>query len=220
MCRFVAVIATNDIPLEPYLNFLKYQAEYGKRSPHGDGFGYWIKAKDGEYYYRTTVPVWKTTLSITKGYLAFFHARKRGESGAPVNINNVHPFVHEGAVFMHNGIVEFEKHPKAIGTTDTESFFLTLLDMNVLRGLKHIVITHPFESLNFVMYKDEKIYIFRYAKVRKNYFTLFIKKEEDRIIISTEKNEDSWREVKNGELITIVPELKLSSSCIFPDMCH
>jgi glutamine amidotransferase len=219
MCRFVAVIARENMEMRKYLEFLKRQASNGKRSPHGDGFGYWILG-DSEYFYHSTTPVWKHTIPIPNGRIAFLHARKRGKTGAPIEINNVHPFIYQGSVFMHNGIVDMPRHPKASGTTDTESYFLTLLDMGIERGLKYIAKYHEFSSLNFVMYKNEEIHIFRLANKLPDYFTIFIKESEKHILISTESDGSEWREVKNGELIRISNELNIHSNCIFPDRCH
>lgn len=220
MCRFLALISKEDINLRDYLNFLKKQAEEGKRAPHRDGFGYWILSEKGEYYYRTTIPAWEFEGTLPKGHIAFFHARKRGKTGAPVGLLNVHPFIHRDTVFMHNGILSVEKHPRALGDTDTESFFLTLLDIGIEEGLKHIVENEKFTSLNFVMYKEGKIHIFRLASKLQDYFTIFLREDENKIVISTEKMDVNWREVQNGEMITILENLKIRSNCVFPDMCR
>ncbi len=218
MCRFVAVLSMKDIDLEPHLDFLKYQAKNGKRAPHKDGFGYWILSENGEHYYRSTIPAWEHAGSLPKGSVAFFHARKRGLHGAPVSILNVHPFIKNGAVFMHNGLLKIDRHPMALGDTDTESFFLKILEEGIDNTLKSLE-KKSYTSLNFVMWDRARLIIFRAAKRLKNYFTIFIKKEESRIIISTEGDE-SWREIKNGEMIIIQRDLSFETRCIFQDMCH
>ena len=219
MCRFVAVISRRDIPLKEYMELLKHQAREGKRGPHKDGFGFWILSKRGEHHYRSTLPAWEFVGDLPSGHVAFLHARKKGLTGAPVDISNVHPFIRNGYVFMHNGAVNVKRHPKSIGTTDTESFFLTLLDMGLDKGLKHIVENFSFMSLNFVMWDGKNVIALHQAKRMMNYFTIFMKKEDDKIIISTEGDE-SWYEVKNGEMIIIHPNLSFETRCIFPDMCR
>ncbi len=219
MCRFVAVISKDDINLEPYLNFLKLQAKEGKRAPHGDGFGFWILSDNGEHYYRTTMPAWKYRGSLPEGKIAFLHARKRGLEGAPISILNVHPFLYDGRVFMHNGSLKIEKHPKALGNTDTESFFLKLMDLGLEKALQNVKKRGNFSSLNFVMWDGGKIIIFRAARRRENYFTIYIKRDGNKIIVSTE-GDDSWEEVKNGEMVIIHRDLSSETRCIFRDMCH
>ncbi len=219
MCRFVAVISKQNTDLNPYLDFLKIQAKEGKRAPHGDGFGFWILSDDGEHYYRTTAPAWKYHGSIPKGRIAFFHARKKGRNGAPISILNVHPFLYDGKVFMHNGSLKIDKHPRALGGTDTESFFLNLADVGLEKGLEKIRKMENFTSLNLVMWDGENTIIFRAARKRENYFTIYMKKENDKIIVSTE-GDDSWIKLKNGEMIIIHKDLSSEAHCIFPDMCH
>jgi glutamine amidotransferase len=219
MCRFVAVISKEDIDLERYLELLKVQSSEGKRGPHRDGFGFWILSDGGEHYYRTTLPAWEFAGYIPEGHIAFFHARKRGLKGAPVDISNVHPFIKDGYVFMHNGSVKIKKHPKSIGSTDSESFFLTLLEKGIEVGLNYIRDNFSFTSLNFVMWDGNKMIIFRLAKIMKNYFTIFMKEESERIIISTE-GDTSWKEIGNGEMVIIHRDLSSETRCIFPDMCH
>ena len=219
MCRFVAVISKEDMPLQPYFSFLLEQAKNGKRAPHPDGFGFWIKSRKGEYAYKSTLPIWENDITIPNGKIGFFHARKRGEKGADVDIKNVHPFIREG-VFIHNGFLNIPKHPMAIGNTDTESFFLTLLEYGVKEGVKRIIKNYDFKSLNFVMYYKEKLYVLRLAKKLQDYFTIFIKRDNEKIVISTEKYNNSWEEVKNGELWIINLGLEIEKSCICQDMCH
>ena len=218
MCRFVAVISKDDIPLQPYFSFLLMQAKKGKRAPHPDGFGFWIKS-DGEYIYKSTLPIWENNISVSHGKIGFFHARKRGESGAKVDIRNVHPFIHSG-VFMHNGILSIPKHPKAIGDTDTESFFLTLLEYGIKEGIEKVIANYKFKSLNFVMYYKEKIYVLRLARELQDYFTIFLKRERNKIIISTEKDEREWEEIGNGELWVINPGLQIEKFCVYQDICR
>ncbi len=220
MCRFVAVLSSEDINLREYFNFLKKQALEGKRAPHRDGFGYWILSKNGEHYYRTTLPAWNFKGALPKGHVAFFHARKRGKTGAPVEIDNVHPFIRRGSVFMHNGTLHIHKHPRAVGDTDTESFFLTLLDHGIEEGLKSIVENEEFTSLNFVMYRGEDLYIFRLAIKAESYYSIFIKENSSEIVISTEEMGAGFRKMRNGEMLIISKDLKVDSYCIFPDMCH
>jgi len=219
MCRFVAVISKQDINLDPYLALLKNQARKGKRSPHKDGFGFWILSTKGEYYYKSTLPAWDFLGSLPSGYVAFFHARKRGLKGAPVNLSNVHPFLRDGHTFMHNGLVNIDWHPRSIGMTDTESFFLTLLEKGLEKGLRYVRENFSFRSLNFVMWDGKNVIVFRLAKSMKSYFTVFMKKVDDRVIISTEGDE-SWYKIRNGEMIIIHNDLSFETHCIFPDTCH
>ena len=218
MCRFIAVLSPKPISLEPYLEMLKEQARNGKRNPHPDGFGYWILG-DKEWYYRSASPVWEFVGSLPKGRVAMLHARKRGNRGAPVSITNVHPFLCKNSVFMHNGFIDIPPRDDACGATDSESFFLTLLEMGIEEGVKDVIKRFPIVSANFVMWHQGRMIIFRYARKMEDYFTIWFKKGET-LVISTEGGGEGWVEVKNGEMWIIDKNLEFEIRCIFPEMCR
>ena len=218
MCRFVAFISSENIPAGPFLEELKRQAREGKRAPHLDGFGYWILGEK-EHIMKTTLPAWEFSGEVPRGRIGMLHARKRGERGAAVELRNVHPFQHRGAVFMHNGLVEVERHPCAAGDTDTESFFLNLLEHGVEEEIRRVS-RGDYASMNFVMWKDGKLFIFRTARKLQDYFSIWIKRG-DPVVISTERfGVGEWEEVRNGEMWLIGENLEIETRCIFQDTCR
>ncbi len=195
MCRFVAVISKT--PFEPtkYIDMLKHQARYGEKAPHKDGWGAYLRTENGDILHKETVPVWLSNETFPRAYILMAHARKKGQ-GAKVAICNTHPFVCGDAVFMHNGLIKIEKHPLAKGDTDSESAFLTLLSSDLdefKKRLKAFAQTHEYRALNFVMLYDAKLIVVRSANANEDYYSIYFKRDGDRIVISTE--------LENGELM-------------------
>ena len=217
MCRFMAVISTKSFDPEPYIKELERQAESGKNSPHGDSWGLWLKTDNYEILHRETSPIWDRKIKFPEGRILLAHARKKGEKGAEVSLKNTHPFLRGNAVFMHNGVVKIKKHLYAQGNTDSESYFLHLLDMGILSGVRYVAENYKFISLNCVIYRDGKIYVVRVTPKNDKYHTIFLKKEESRIAISTEGDGVL---VPNGKALIIDENLKIEERNIFPHKYH
>ncbi len=168
----------------PYLEYLKEMAEHGMRARHGDGWGLWAR---GEYdiHHRETVPIWNSKIpQFPEVKILFAHARKKGEKGAKVAIENVHPFVHRGSVFMHNGFVDIS-NPHAPGETDSESFFINIVERELESAISTLSSLNVV-AMNFVMYHQGKIWVMRYARKLEDYYTIYLSSSDGRIIISTE----------------------------------
>ncbi len=213
MCRFIVVISKEEFETEPYIQELELQAREGKKSPHGDGWGVWLKGR-GEMLYKETSPIWERRVKFPKARILIAHARKRGKGGARVALENTHPFVHASAVFIHNGIVRIERHLYAKGGTDSESYFLHLLDLGIVEGVRFIANNYHYTSLNSVMYRNGRLYVIRVTPDGDDYHTVFLRKENGRVVISTEGEGEL---LPNGTVVTITPELKISRRSIFPD---
>ncbi len=211
MCRFLAVMAKDAFEPEPYIRELEMMALNGNHAPHPDGWGIWLRGR-GELYHRDTRPVWESEIpEFPRAKVILVHARKRG-TGAPISVENVHPFVRNGAVFMHNGLVRVDAEG-ACGGTDSERLFIALLrdfegTLGALRGME-------VTAANFVMYRDNRLYIFRYATKELDYYTLYIRREHGRVIVSTEGD---GMPVENGALCIIDPELNVECERVFRDI--
>ncbi len=214
MCRFIAVIGQNEFEVERYIDMLEYMAKNGKRAPHKDGWGVWIKNSRGEFIHKETLPIWERKIrEFPKAKILFAHARKKG-SGASIGLTNTHPFIRDDAVFMHNGVAVVE-HPDVLGDTDSEKLFMHLIEGDVIQKLQGLSKTE-FSSMNSVLYRHGEIYVIRFARKLLDYYTIFVKKLEDRIIISTE-NPGGGEEMKNETVVKIKPDLEIEYHLIFPD---
>ena len=214
MCRFIAVIGQEEFKVENYIDILEYMAKNGKRSPHKDGWGIWIKNRRGEYIHKETTPIWERKIEdFPKAKILFAHARKKG-SGASIGLTNTHPFIRDGAVFMHNGVAVVE-HPDVLGDTDSEKLFMHLIEGDVIQKLRELS-SSKFSSMNSVLYRDGEIYVIKYARKLLDYYTIFIEQREDRIIISTE-NLGCGEEIPNKTVLKITPYLNVEYLPIFPD---
>ncbi|NPA75305.1 MAG: glutamine amidotransferase [Euryarchaeota archaeon] len=203
-------MAKSEFDPYPYIEQLRETAEHGKSHPHPDGWGVWLKARN-VVYHRETAPIWESHIpAFPRAKIMFAHARKKGK-GAPVAIENVHPFVRRGAVFMHNGFVKVDAEGTD-GETDSEKLFVNLLrDFDgTLRALENTELT----SANFVMYRDGKLYVLRYALKSEDYYSIYLKKESDKIIIATEGDGEL---VPNRHLCIIDSELNVECRQVFPD---
>ncbi|MCD6276424.1 MAG: class II glutamine amidotransferase [Thermoplasmata archaeon] len=217
MCRFIAVMSSNPFDPEPYLTELEKQARYGKNSPHGDGWGIWLKDDKREILHKEIVPIWESDFKFPYAKIMIAHARKKGREGARKSLLNTHPFIKNNSVFIHNGMVKLERHLYSVGETDSESYFLYLLDMGLLRGLQFISENYFFTSLNSVLYKDRKMYVIRLTRKMEDYYTIFIKKEDGKIIITTEGD---GKMIPNNTVAIINKNLKISYRRIFQDRFH
>ncbi len=214
MCRFIAVISRREFAVEEYVDILERMARYGKKSPHRDGWGVWIKNSRGEFLHKETIPIWERKIKVfPPAKILFAHARKKG-SGASVGLTNTHPFVRDDAVFMHNGVVVVE-HPDVLGDTDSEKLFMHLIHGDVIKTLRQLS-ESEFSSMNSVLYRSGEIYVIRFARKNPDYYTIFIKNNGDKIIVSTEDLGDG-EELKNEYVIKITPELETEYLPIFPD---
>lgn len=198
MCRFIAVVSREPFDPSPYIQEVEKMARYGRRAEHGDGWGVWIKNDEYQYLHKETLPIWKRTVqNFPEAKILFVHARKKGR-GAEIALENTHPFLSKGAVFMHNGLIEIS-HEESCGETDSERLFMNILH----RGLWNVLCEiekYEFTSVNSVLYNRGKIYAIRYAKKDEDYYTLYIRREGDRVVISTE---GPGEEIENGTVLSM-----------------
>ncbi len=215
MCRFIGVMSKSEFDVEEYIDILEDTARNGKRSPHGDGWGIWLKNGDFELLHKETVPIWERKIrDFPSAKILFVHARKRGDNGK-IAIMNTHPFVKKNAVFMHNGVINIE-HSCSSGTTDSENMFLYIIESGLSNFLRNIE-KYEFSSINSLLYMDGRVYAIRYANKMQDYYTIFLKKESNKIILSTDL--DGY-EIENKTVVVIYENLEIARYHICPDMPH
>jgi predicted glutamine amidotransferase len=152
MCRWAAYLGEavflEDILTAPCHSLIaqSHCAQEAKSPTNGDGFGLaWYGDRPQPGLYRDILPAWsdpnlKSLCRQIKSGL--FLAHVRASTGGATSRMNCHPFISGSWSFMHNGqIGGFEKIRRALenslsdavfdqreGTTDSELFFLLMID--------------------------------------------------------------------------------------------
>jgi len=152
MCRWAAYhgpeVFLEDVVTAPCHSLIaqSHHALEAKTPTNGDGFGIaWYGARAEPGAYRDILPAWSDSnlKSLCRQISSkLFLAHVRASTGGATSRANCHPFVSGKWSFMHNGqIGPFEKIRRSLeqalpdslydelgGTTDSELFFLTMLD--------------------------------------------------------------------------------------------
>lgn len=238
MCRMMAVLAKEQIKADWILPF-EHLATQGKirsdmKEPgHHDGWGMVAYFKEGfpEYLEREPHSVSKDSQHFRNGAalieeskckVAMVHFRKISV-GEP-QISNTHPFLHETWAFSHNGtIYDSKKIPlaklKPAGTTDSERFFLFLLERlssiqdqkeqpaELKRAAEEIAKNFKHTSLTFLLTNGKNLFAFRECDPKYNdYYTLFSAEVNGGTIFCSEPLSavsQNWKPLENGSLSVV-----------------
>lgn len=248
MCRLTAYIGP-EIPLENIVVKPRHslivqsrEASESKTTVNGDGFGLaWYQELPEPGLYREVLPAWSDSnlsglcrLVRSRLFLAHVRASTMSESIR----TNCHPFVHGKWSFMHNGqIGNFECLKRGIesslsdelyrarkGTTDSEMFFLLLLNegldrdpyaavrsvIDILMDASRAQNQEPFLRLSCVFSDGVNLFGFRYATDQFSP-TLYVSKTLDNggTCLASEPLEGdahNWETVKCGTFIQISPD--------------
>ena len=183
------------------------------------------------------------------------HVRKG--TGAVSSEQNSHPFKYKNWIFAHNGCVERkyllplltdEHEEKLEGETDSEVYFYWLLrcidkEQDTVKGIKRAieaVVKRNYTGLNFLLSNGSNLYVFRYSKYSRDYYTLYnlernpseygpielfsketkaiihskSQKGEKAVLVCSEKLTDEkcekWKEIRFGNLLIIDSKLKMN----------
>ncbi len=189
-------------------------------------------------YFRESTPIWeRPTLHFPKADIAIVHARKASEGS--ISFLNSHPFarLYRGRFwsFCHNGSLKKELlkvkrgELSLLGETDSELLFLYILE-----GIEGSNLNKPEETLsalsevagelkdkreelrlsavNFLLTDGSSLFAFRGARLREEWFTLWVRDFEERLlrrdvrgsIISSEpipEKTDEWTSIPNWTLV-------------------
>lgn len=157
MCRWAAYIGEEvfleDIVTAPCHSLIaqSHRAQEAKTAMNADGFGLaWYGGRTEPGLYRDILPAWSdpNLKSLCRQIRSgLFLAHVRASTGGATSRMNCHPFVANRWSFMHNGqIGGFEKIRRRLescisdtcydqleGTTDSELFFIMMLDEGLQR---------------------------------------------------------------------------------------
>jgi predicted glutamine amidotransferase len=147
MCRWMAwhgqSVLIEELLFKPPHGLIdqSLHSRMGAETTNGDGFGVgWYGLGEGPGVYRSISPAWSDrNLRHLASHLEshLFLAHVRATSGTAVQETNCHPYMHEGHLFVHNGLicgfpllrrdlmlaVDPSLFPNIEGSTDSEVLF-------------------------------------------------------------------------------------------------
>ena len=227
MCRMLACLTTESLPEGLLTQFRRLSHEGNvppKAAPgHVSGWGAFASDFGGStLHYRSDKDAWADpsydrigeVVGDFMGARAFMIHLRKASVGAPRAVNS-HPFVVDGKVFMHNGSIRglsrsFSASRKPVGHTDSEKFFLLLLDSlgdkempaalnRVLPALEEL----DYSSLTFIMEDGPSLFAYRHFGRHEDYYTLYYARTRGSVLFSSEPltSKLDWHPVGNRELI-------------------
>ena len=214
MCRMLLYVTKSEKAIsreyiKEFVNIARYglSAKCGLR-PHGDGFGVaWVTAR-GVGIYKSLNPIWEESIPVFPSLVTLIHARK--SSAGRIEIGNTHPFLINNIILAHNGtIYAFKRNPikyEPMGKTDSEKFLSILAEIfdsygdllkAVLEAIMNVELATALNIFSISLTQRRVIVVNLFYRVPKNcqlYYTLWLKREGDEIIISSEPldREEDW----------------------------
>ena len=227
MCRMLACLTTEGLP-EGMLTQFRRLAHDGKVPPnaapgHVSGWGIFASDFGGStLHYRSDkdasddpsyMRLGEVVGNLSGARALMVHLRK-ASVGAPRAANS-HPFSVDGRAFMHNGSIRglsraFSAKRQPIGQTDSEKFFLMLLDDLGDTGLPETLIQIlpklmklDYSSLNFVLLDGQSLYAYRHFGRHGDYYTLYCGQTRRSVLFSSEPLTPrvQWHPMRDRELI-------------------
>ncbi len=209
MCRMIAFSASEDIPIQPFLDHLLWMASSGKRAPHPHGWGYFVLNASGfASVVKSQRPIFvDVPKSQLKASVGLFHARKASK-GTAINLDNAHPYViFNGSlhVLAHNGGIEdvSEQESEGLSTgVDSEMILRNIVEFGVEEGYRRLCRRRT-SSLTFFYYFHPRLYALRHCTRLCDYYTLFYKVKNGTVLVSSEPISEGWEELGVGELLVL-----------------
>lgn len=154
------------------------------------------------------------------------HLRKASEEYRDVCLENTAPFVRDDWCFAHNGTIRrFKEEVKGLkGTTDSERFFLILLEemeenklsieSAIAKTVHKVRESYRYSSMTFLLSNGTRIYAYReYLDPKYSwYYNLMYAVDKNMVLVSQQKIwYRDWVTIPNRTLVTIFKNLKVCS---------
>lgn len=232
MCRLFAVIGS-DIPARDFLMAFRSLARSGRTMPvpdatpgHDHGWGIvalgssGMKKAYGVGDATSDAEFEKFADSLGDRFDGVLMAHLRKATGFKHSIDNCHPFVGSGSVFMHNGGVVKLYEPDR---SDTRVWFEDIIskldgpvDDVLKKSIDQVKEISDYSSLTSVLSSEDGLCAVREFKDDrfKDYFTLFFARMASFVVISQEKeflgdSVDGWVEVENHQMVKVGKDLQV-----------
>ena len=134
------------------------------------------------------------------------HARKASDNLEKTFLQ-LHPYFINNTFFCHNGTIYMDKINNIFGT-DSFEYFKALYGFSDINDLKEriklFISKNNYSGINFLMIKNNELYVFCGYTRTKDYFTLWYTENDIGFIVASEKINDSFMPFENGMLAKIV----------------
>lgn len=191
--------------------FVSKIAKEGKGAPHGDGFGYVLVSENAFVYAKFFTPIYESEKRLDGTFrLGIVHARKASE-GVPLGLRQVHPFHIDEKFFAHNGTV-FSATRANPYESDTFDYFASVKDFEDFRELlfkiRNFARSNRYSGLNFLMLDtlESALYVCCLFNSERtdDYFVLHYKESSDGFFVYSEKYEEGYQPMANGEVFKVL----------------
>ncbi|ODN29790.1 hypothetical protein A4H02_08790 [Fervidobacterium thailandense] len=191
--------------------FVSRMAREGKGAPHGDGFGYVLVSDDAFVYAKFFTPIYESNEKPAGTFkLGIVHARKASE-GVPLGVRQVHPFYSGEKFFAHNGTV-FSAARTNPYESDTFDYFASVKDFENFQGLvlkiRSFAQSNRYSGLNFLMLDtlENALYVCCLFNSERtdDYFVLHYKESSEGFFVFSEKYDNSYQTMANGEVLKVL----------------
>lgn len=206
MCRFIVVKSKREIEITPYLEKFAYICKHSKVY-QGDGWGLASLEERKVRLYKSINPIWKDRLDKF-GRTSFFVAHARSSfsqqyTGLKYNM----PFWDGEHVFVFNGELRGVRlNVKGeIGAKKIFNLIKSFQNGDMLVTIKNVVEllkikTRNIKAINFVISDLKRIYVNSYFTEDPEYFSLYYKRKDGMLLISSEPlpGENNWEKIENN----------------------
>lgn len=224
MCRMGGFSLRSPKQIGWVIEYVSKMASEGKSAPHGDGFGYVLLSDHSFLYGKFFVPIYESKINLTETYkLGIVHARKASE-GVPLGLRQVHPFCTGEKFFAHNGTVYSAKRQNPY-ESDTFDYFESIKDFKnfseLLENVRRFIRLNSYSGLNFLLLDGEHGALYVCCLFNKertdDYFVLHYKESEEGFYVFSERYDESFRPMVNGELFKVVDGKIVERGNVFDD---
>jgi predicted glutamine amidotransferase len=208
MCRLLYVNSKNNFSIPGYLEKFALASKNSKEyQGHGWGCAY---LQNGEWkHYKNVKPIWEDEFSkFGSSVRLIVHVRSAFKDEGIVVENNM-PFYDEKYIFIFNGELQGVKI-KEEGRIGAEKIFnyIKRFDKNnteemLAKGTKIIIKkTNYIRAMNIIFSDKDASYVYSHFNEAEEYFTMHMKKNDDTIIICSEKFDagGNWVPIQNNSL--------------------
>jgi len=204
MCRFIFYASKDQKQTnikKPLMNFAnmckKTNAPDGDKQE--DGWGVYYKKNNKEYLFKSTKPIWEDKEVINNlNYASIFiaHARSSSFKNHKNQIEFNQPYIKDNLIFVFNGFLKNVSIPSLPGKIGAQKIFNLIIkntkkEKNDLKKSikKTIEIikknTQQIFGLNFLVFNGQKLYVYSFATINKEYYQLYLYEDEKMFSISS-----------------------------------
>lgn len=208
MCRLLCVRSAEDFSIPAHLEKFALIAKNSKEY-QGHGWGCAFK-ENGEWrIYKTVAPIWEDDFSrFGSTKLLIAHARSAYMDRDIIVENNM-PFIDEQTVFIFNGELQGVRISEKgrIGAEKIFNFILRFDKGDLKRAMEKALPiiekkTRYIKAMNMIIANTDGIFVSSQFNEDADYFTMYFKQEDNRLIICSEyyPNQNNWQKIETKKV--------------------